>query len=94
MAGQSQNGGGCRLVVSGVVQSVRPWVTKDTPPQSKLSIDLAWFGGHYELTVDAGDASFSKVGIGQEISVAIPFVEHPKFGWRGRGAPALIKAGA
>lgn len=93
MAGQSQNGG-CRLVVSGVVQSVRPWQTRDNPPQPKLTVDLAWFGGHHGVTVDAGDPAFSKVGVGQEITVAIPFAEHPKFGWRGRGPASLVKAGA
>lgn len=95
MAGQSHSSPGSRLVVSGTVQSVRLWSTKnDNPPKPRRSIDIAWFGDHYDLAVDAADPVFAKIGVGQEITVAVPFAQHPKFGWQARGDAELIKGGA
>lgn len=94
MAEGKKNSHGCRLVVSGVVVSVRDWTTKDTPPQAKRTIDVAWFGGHQEFTVDAGDPAFAKIGEGQEIAVSVAFAEHPRFGWKAKGSYELVKVGA
>jgi hypothetical protein len=84
------NASPCRLVVEGVVANLRPWATKDNPPQQKLSFDVVFLGGRYGVTTTPSHPVFSKLGNGEPVSLAIPFVEHPKFGWKGQGEPLLL----
>lgn len=80
--------------MSGTVTGIRTWSRKDGT--TVLTVVLSWFGGSYECNASPANPDISKLGVGESVTVSVPFNEHKRFGFQAvQGAePVLIKRGA